>query len=72
MGAIIRQVAVPVPEKRCPILFRKKIVPQKSKQQLFIRDQYCNLAVVATHCYKLGCGEGAMARIHLVCMIVSL
>ena len=39
--------------KDASVLFRKKIARQKSKQQLFIRDQYCHLAVMAPHSYCL-------------------
>ena len=42
-----------VPDKRCLALFWKKFSCQKSKQQLFIRDQYCHLAVMAPHSYCL-------------------
>ena len=48
-SASTSRVVVLAPDKRFLVLFWKKIVPQKSKQQLFIWDQYCHLTVMAPH-----------------------
>ena len=39
MGAIIRYVAVQVPDERCLVCFEKKIFCQFENKRLFIRDQ---------------------------------
>ena len=49
-SASTSRVVVLAPDKIFLVLFWKKIVPQKPKQQLFTRDKYCHQAVMAPHC----------------------